>query len=93
MLTQPAFAYVGPGLGLGTLGVILGVIVSVLLAIVGIVWYPMKRLVRRMRAKGSAPIEEQGSVPKQNAPSKEQPTGPEHKAQTEEQRTALEQDT
>ncbi len=41
---QPAAAYVGPGLGLGTIGAILGVALSVLLALFAIVWYPVKRL-------------------------------------------------
>ncbi len=79
MLSQPALAYVGPGLGLGTLGAILGVIISVLLAIVGIVWYPMKRLLRRMRTKHDAPIDEQG-------------TDSEHNPQIEEQGKDLEHD-
>jgi len=41
---QPAMAYVGPGLGLGAIGAILGVVLSVLLAVFAIVWYPVKRL-------------------------------------------------
>jgi len=39
-----AQAYVGPGLGLGAVGAIAGVIFSVLLAIIGVFWYPLKRL-------------------------------------------------
>jgi len=45
-----ANAYVGPGLGLGVLGVLLGGIAAVLLAVVGIVWYPAKRLLKKSRA-------------------------------------------
>ena len=44
-----AHAYVGPGLGLGALGVILGIFFSILLAVVGIVWYPVKRLIRKFK--------------------------------------------
>ena len=44
-----AMAYTGPGLGLGAIGVAFGLIGSLLLGIVSIVWYPMKRLIRRMR--------------------------------------------
>ena len=40
-------AYVGPGLGLGALGVILGILLSVILAIVGIFWYPIKRIFKK----------------------------------------------
>jgi O-antigen/teichoic acid export membrane protein len=44
-----ASAYVGPGLGVGVFGAILGAILAVLLAIVGVVWYPLKRLLKRKR--------------------------------------------
>lgn len=46
LLPQTAHAYVGPGLGMGAFGVVLGVIFSVLLAIVGIFWYPLKKLLK-----------------------------------------------
>jgi len=39
-----ALAYVGPGLGLGAIGAILGIILSVILGILGLVWYPLKRM-------------------------------------------------
>ena len=45
-------AYIGPGLGLGALGVIFGIFSSIFLAIMGIFWYPIKRLFRKIR-KGS----------------------------------------
>jgi hypothetical protein len=41
--TQSASAYVGPGMGLGALGVLVGLISTVALAVVGLVWYPLKR--------------------------------------------------
>ena len=44
-----ALAYIGPGLGLGALGVVVGIVFSVFLAIVGIFWYPIKRLVGKFR--------------------------------------------
>ncbi|WHU02643.1 hypothetical protein [Sphingomonas sp. NIBR02145] len=52
-LTAPlaAQAYTGPGLGLGAIGVAFGLIGSILLAIVSVVWYPVKRLVRRIRGR------------------------------------------
>ncbi|OSZ68149.1 hypothetical protein CAP40_06010 [Sphingomonas sp. IBVSS2] len=46
-----AQAYTGPGLGLGAIGVAFGLIGSILLAIVSVVWYPIKRLVRRIRGR------------------------------------------
>lgn len=38
-----ALAYIGPGLGAGTIGVILGILGSVFLALFAIFWYPIKR--------------------------------------------------
>jgi hypothetical protein len=51
LLASPgaAMAYTGPGLGLGAIGVAFGLIGSLLLGIVSLVWYPVKRLMRRMR--------------------------------------------
>ncbi len=43
-LAMPAAAYVGPGLGAGTLGVILGLVGSILLALFAFFWYPIKRV-------------------------------------------------
>ena len=44
-----AFAYIGPGLGAGTVGVILGVIGSIFLALFAIFWYPLKRFFKKFR--------------------------------------------
>lgn len=49
----PAWAYMGPGLGLGAIGSVLGMVGAVFLAIVAVVWYPFKRLIRRMRGQPS----------------------------------------
>ncbi len=50
-ITPSAQAYVGPGLGLGAIAVILGIVISVLIAVLAIVWYPIKR---RMAARSKA---------------------------------------
>lgn len=44
-----ANAYVGPGLGAGTIGVVLGIVGSLFIALFAIVWYPLKRLIKRNR--------------------------------------------
>ena len=49
--TNAAYAYIGPGLGLGSVAVILGIVGSVLLAVVAIVWYPLKRLLKKITNK------------------------------------------
>ena len=47
--TNAAEAYVGPGLGLGAIAVVIGVIGSILLAIFAIIWYPVKRTLKKRR--------------------------------------------
>jgi len=44
-----SFGYVGPGLGAGTIGVILGAIIAVFLALFAVIWYPIKRLIKKIR--------------------------------------------
>lgn len=59
-----AHAYVGPGLGLGAIAVILGIVLSVLIALVAIVWYPIKR---RMAARRKAANESSKTAPGEGA--------------------------
>jgi hypothetical protein len=44
-----AMAYVGPGLGLGAIASFFSIIGAVFLAIVGFIWYPVKRVLRMFR--------------------------------------------
>lgn len=46
-----AFAYIGPGLGSGAIAVVLGIVFGFLMLVVGVVWYPIKRLIRRLRGR------------------------------------------
>ena len=41
---QSAEAYIGPGAGITAIGTVIALIGAILLAIVGFVWYPIKRL-------------------------------------------------
>jgi hypothetical protein len=50
-------AYIGPGAGAGLIATVLGVIVALILAVLGIVYYPLKRFVRNWRAR-RAPSED-----------------------------------
>ena len=45
-----AHAYIGPGLGAGVIGTILGILGSIFLAIGAVLYYPFKRFMRRRRA-------------------------------------------
>lgn len=49
-----ALAYIGPGAGLGAIGTFLAVVGAALLLIVGFVWYPVKRLLRWLKARKDA---------------------------------------
>ena len=54
MVSIDAQAYVGPGLGAGAIGMILGVLASILLAVFAIFWYPIKRLLKKRRQDDAA---------------------------------------
>lgn len=47
-------AYVGPGLGAGVLGVIIGLVASVLIALFSIIWFPLKRLFTHKKKQSDA---------------------------------------
>lgn len=49
-------AYVGPGMAVGVIAIILGTVASIVLAFVGILWYPIKRLIKG-RQKANAAIQ------------------------------------
>lgn len=46
-----AQAYIGPGAGVSAIGAALALLAAVFFAIVGIIWYPAKRLIRAMRRR------------------------------------------
>ena len=48
-LSDTAFAYIGPGGGLTAFGLVIALIGGILLAIVGFVWYPIKRILRKLK--------------------------------------------
>jgi TM2 domain-containing membrane protein YozV len=53
-----AQAYVGPGAGLSAIGTILAFVGSILLLVVGFVWYPIKRLFRKNISQNESGSEE-----------------------------------
>ena len=46
-----AMAYIGPGLGVETIAVVLGIFFGFILLFVGVIWYPAKRLIKTIRSK------------------------------------------
>ncbi|MEM7489245.1 MAG: hypothetical protein AAF390_09000 [Pseudomonadota bacterium] len=56
LFPQAALAYVGPGAGLTAIGTMIALVAAILLAVVGFVWYPIKRMLRARKAN-DAPTE------------------------------------
>ena len=42
-------AYIGPGAGLSAIGAFLALVAAVVVAIVGFIWYPFKRIFRKRK--------------------------------------------
>ncbi|GAB5467242.1 MAG: hypothetical protein Kilf2KO_02720 [Rhodospirillales bacterium] len=54
-LAWPAQAYIGPGAGAGTIAVVLGVLAAIAMAFFAILWYPVKRMLKKRKtASGQA---------------------------------------
>lgn len=50
----PAAAYIGPGLGLGVIASIFGAIAAFFMMLAGLVWYPVKVMLRKRKEKKAA---------------------------------------
>lgn len=50
-LPSAALAYIGPGVGAGAIAAVLGVLGSIFLAIVAVLYYPIKRMMKGRKAK------------------------------------------
>ena len=61
LLPLPVLAYVGPGADLSALGSLLALVAAVFVAIVGFLWFPIKRLFGRKRT--SPPVETSEASP------------------------------
>ena len=46
-----SYAYLGPGIGGGILAATLGVVIAIFAAIIGIIWFPLKRFLKRRKEK------------------------------------------
>lgn len=55
ILPVAANAYVGPGAGLTAIGTMVALLAALILAVVGFVWYPIKRFMRAGKASDEAP--------------------------------------
>jgi len=50
-ITTPSHAYLGPGVGGGIIAATLGVIVAIFAALFGLIWFPVKRLLKKRKEK------------------------------------------
>jgi len=51
IIATPVYAYIGPGSGISLLGGLWAVLVGVVLALAAILFWPIRYMVRRMRAR------------------------------------------
>jgi len=51
LIPNIAYAYVGPGMGGGVIASVLGVIIGLFTAIIGILWFPIKRYFKNRKDK------------------------------------------
>ena len=48
-LPSLAFAYIGPGMGAGAISAVLAILAGLLMLVLGVVWYPLKRMIKFFR--------------------------------------------
>ena len=51
LLCTSSYAYLGPGIGGGVVAATIGLIVAIFAAIFGLIWFPVKRLLRKRKQK------------------------------------------
>lgn len=51
LIPLPSYAYIGPGMGGGIIAVIVGFFAAIFLALWAILYYPIKRAIKRKRDK------------------------------------------
>lgn len=49
--TNVAYAYIGPGMGGGIIAATLGILIGILAALFGIIYFPIKRYLKRKKEK------------------------------------------
>ena len=50
-ITTSSVAYLGPGVGGGVIAAVIGVIVAIFVALFGLIWFPVKRLLKKRKEK------------------------------------------
>ena len=53
LFSTPSFAYLGPGVGGGIIAATIGIIIAIFAALFGLIWFPIKRLLKKRKEKKS----------------------------------------
>ena len=48
-ISTPSIAYLGPGVGGGIIAATIGIIIAIFAAILGLIWFPIKRLLKKKK--------------------------------------------
>ena len=51
LISTTSFAYLGPGVGGGVIVATIGIIVAIFAALFGLIWFPIKRLLKNRKEK------------------------------------------
>ena len=57
LISVPAQAYIGPGAGVSVLGSVLGILVTILIAIGAIVFWPIRKMMKRRKTRSESNTE------------------------------------
>ena len=50
-ISTPSNAYLGPGVGGGIIAATIGVIIAILAAVFGLIWFPIKRILKKRKER------------------------------------------
>jgi len=53
LISAPAHAYIGPGMGGGVIAATLGVVVAIFAALFGVIYFPIKKFLKNRNQKKS----------------------------------------
>lgn len=50
-LTPNLYAYLGPGIGGGIIMATIGILIAIIVGLIGLIWFPLKKLFVKMKMK------------------------------------------
>ena len=48
-MTNTSYAYLGPGIGGGIIAATVGLVVAILIGLIGLIWFPLKKLFKKRK--------------------------------------------